>query len=1325
MASNFEKILREAREKGEAKLKVIAPKYTPQPGTSYGRPSRGGGGSSSSSAARKRAAAETARKAAVVAKALALQKAQDAAAAKLASILAKRELNKISAIQANIIKNKGQINQRNLIDSKTRNVLQITEYRQNGNFVQRTYNTVTGEIKFNAFGPTRNGGKKSHAGVTLGGRERLTQPQQMKVLEYRKYQTQLNNVEKFLPAGVKFGRDARGNIVNIDDSRKGTNVFLESLQSYVPEAKLVSAGLLTLTQAPPEKVTTFLKRIGGAFSPTKFKKYREKQRQELYNLYRLTGKDRNFWKLANVVRSGQSTPYQTKHLNRIAIKNLQEDLLNPNTAIRAEAALIVAAVLGGPLVGAAVGAVYKTPIALAKENDVAIMNTMTWGQVAKDAGYTFGKNALQAYFFMKMFGWGVKGISKIPINRVSLMPTSMTSAKLIQSGVLSQKIFKTALKKGLDVVGAHYLASVGTNIATIGKEFKEKKYKAATISASALLGTLVGFYGVRMVRSALRKVLLREDPRLILTKGTKAKPFAIENRHITLARLNKIKKNLKGKRIVKFAKASPVKEPRKEKIVTPEKRTARGVKINVPTPSGYATYAVGKDIYIIPATFLKRRPGNLPKTYYTKWVQNVRSKGFIKTFKQLGFPKIYSPTIYKGSGEYLPRKRGETLKAYYARGLRVANKTKKVQVVAAPKTILGSTQPELEIKTIYPNPKGVKSSVTRVNVGKDGFGHDVVVEIVAPKSILARFKFKIKEKIKFKKEALKYLTNREAKIAKDLAPRIIQNYNMIYVSKTKGSVAARKHMLKVESNFRKLLKAYGIKATNAEIKAVSRLHDILKLRGINVKDEPIIRKAILEGYLNKIPLIKKLNLKQRRRVADTIGFHQDVNPGTLKGLRMSKFTKAFINADRLDITRYGTKVNPKKLFNLKAKKLIPKNVRKEFARINRLRIKRKGFTALLRKRYNSLVRKYPGLKGKKFEDKIIAANKAKYKRMTPKQKAKIRKQEKGYTDYKEAVSKYKRMRKGKKVTPYQTKKYKSYKAPKLKAAYRNGYNAGEKANRGKPTNYRTTYGRYQKAYASGYRASYKGNYKLSYKTGAYKGKGYKYTGKPPERKTPVLPKFKQGFKKRKLKKKVPTYYVVEKVRGRLKKLFPKPLRLQHAKDLAIFQIDNRLSRTAFLVPLKKSSVVVTPPSRIAGYYSKNKFKVRAYKIKHGKKKMLLSGWIEKKKFIGDTKTELLSLKRLRAVAKKRKVRRTPKRIRRKQPVKRKLIKRKVRRRQPTKRKVVRRPVRRKQPTQSKALQRLNKQKAMMLRGLRKSIRKPVKRRGRKVVKKTIKRKKRK
>ena len=137
-----------------------------------------------------------------------------------------------------------------------------------------------------------------------------------------------------------------------------------------------------------------------------------------------------------------------------------------------------------------------------------------------------------------------------------------------------------------------------------------------------------------------------------------------------------------------------------------------------------------------------------------------------------------------------------------------------------------------------------------------------------------------------------------------------------------------------------------------------------------------------------------------------------------------------------------------------------------------------------------------------------------------------------------------------------------------------------------------------------------------------------------------IPKFKTriNFSKKTLSKSQPTYYVVEKVRGKLKKLYPKPLTLKDARDYAVYSIDNKLSKTAFFVPLGKSKIVIMPPKQIQNYASRNSYKVRPYRIRMGKKKQLVNGFIEKRKYFQDTRGEKLQSSRLRSLSNKR---RTP------------------------------------------------------------------------------------
>jgi len=119
------------------------------------------------------------------------------------------------------------------------------------------------------------------------------------------------------------------------------------------------------------------------------------------------------------------------------------------------------------------------------------------------------------------------------------------------------------------------------------------------------------------------------------------------------------------------------------------------------------------------------------------------------------------------------------------------------------------------------------------------------------------------------------------------------------------------------------------------------------------------------------------------------------------------------------------------------------------------------------------------------------------------------------------------------------------------------------------------------------------------------------------------------FNQKTLSKSVPTYYVVEKRRGKFRKLYPKPLTLQDARDYAVYSIDNKLSRTAFFIPLGKRNKVLRPPLKINNYYSRNKIKVRPYRIRYGKKKMLVNGYIEKRKYFRDKPGERKGLKKPR------------------------------------------------------------------------------------------------
>lgn len=130
----------------------------------------------------------------------------------------------------------------------------------------------------------------------------------------------------------------------------------------------------------------------------------------------------------------------------------------------------------------------------------------------------------------------------------------------------------------------------------------------------------------------------------------------------------------------------------------------------------------------------------------------------------------------------------------------------------------------------------------------------------------------------------------------------------------------------------------------------------------------------------------------------------------------------------------------------------------------------------------------------------------------------------------------------------------------------------------------------------------------------------------PIKKFPLIPfVIPKGFKKKTLSKKVQGFLVKIKKRGKIINLTPKPLKLNHAKDFLAYHVDHNLVRSGWFQPLGKTKVVVIPPKNIQGYFNKVKHKLRPYKIRIGKKKKILNGYIEKKKFIGDTRREIKQL----------------------------------------------------------------------------------------------------
>ena len=155
---------------------------------------------------------------------------------------------------------------------------------------------------------------------------------------------------------------------------------------------------------------------------------------------------------------------------------------------------------------------------------------------------------------------------------------------------------------------------------------------------------------------------------------------------------------------------------------------------------------------------------------------------------------------------------------------------------------------------------------------------------------------------------------------------------------------------------------------------------------------------------------------------------------------------------------------------------------------------------------------------------------------------------------------------------------------------------------------------------------------------------------PTKSKPQVLPRIPKKFKQRKLKKAQDVFYIKIKRGGKIRNLNQRPLTLKDARDFLAYKIDHGLSRSAWFEPMGRTTKVVRVPKFMGGYFNRNRRKLRAFKIRVGKKKAIRNGFIEKRKFIQDTRREKLQLKLAKRKAGGKVVKR---KIVKRKPVKRK------------------------------------------------------------------------
>lgn len=520
------------------------------------------------------------------------------------------------------------------------------------------------------------------------------------------------------------------------------------------------------------------------------------------------------------------------------------------------------------------------------------------------------------------------------------------------------------------------------------------------------------------------------------------------------------------------------------------------------------------------------------------------------------------------------------------------------------------------------------------------------------------------------------------------------------------------HMKNVERNIVKIMdkypefnkywiKKYGSvsKAKDAMKKAM--WHDIGKTTESSVEFGTPHGEKVWRVW--KAKLLPK-SLKIKKGVAKAIRVHETLDPRKLSFKiknRVKLITpeaKVVATADRLDLARYNIKIDPKRLplpdviKRLKLKVSYIKYPKRFNAIINRIkidkRVTKKDIKALL-----SYIKKAP--------KKIIKKIKVKVKKRKIKKK-KIKLKRKKAKAKRRSVKKKKRLIRGK---PKKRKAARGRPKPKRRIKIRKKPRARPKA-RGRPKPRKIT------------KPTKRPPTRITRKVGRPPKRPPKRPGvRPPTKRPPTPPKRPPAklilpkVKTKKLKKAVMTYKVLIKKRGKFVRVKTPPLRLNDSRDVLAYQVDKSLARTAKIVPIGKGKTIGVLTKSVKGYFLRKRKKLRSFKIRKGVKKRLTKGYIEKKKYVGDTRSEQRQLQIARAkkrpVKKKKPKKRVLKKIK-KSLKKKKSTKKKLKKKR-TKKKTFKNKKRLVKRTKKRVVKRKSSQKIKKLKRAKVKKKKPVKR----------------
>lgn len=343
----------------------------------------------------------------------------------------------------------------------------------------------------------------------------------------------------------------------------------------------------------------------------------------------------------------------------------------------------------------------------------------------------------------------------------------------------------------------------------------------------------------------------------------------------------------------------------------------------------------------------------MPGTYYTPAITTIRGRP-IYTGGDIFLNPLRNPTSYRHNllrllqkrstlpfykwqktrphwiiGEQKVHARQQTPQTFhdtYQQSIRKGEDT----TTFAPKTVAGSTQPELESFTTT-RPYGY----TEFRVGSDAAGTPIYHRFKNTGNWARDLRKKIKLKAAYLKQSYSHQLKEQNDYSTYISRRGHEKWNILKQQQGRSPYdnSGTDHSNAVQHYIRQQEQQYNLNVDNKVGKAFAELHDIYKENLYNRDINADIAHGITKGKYNYIPSVRTLTKKQKRVLAKTIYaderppfnihnvLHRTEPTLLLAKRRLTNQQKLYINADRL--ARFGKDADPHMLYKIRGQKPQP------------------------------------------------------------------------------------------------------------------------------------------------------------------------------------------------------------------------------------------------------------------------------------------------------------------------------------------------------------------------------------------------------------------